>query len=647
MTAAEIETDVCIIGMPEGKETSEVLRYLQSKEIRCCVYSPGEAADVVAALARPHSPLPFVLEPSYALEEVHMLLRAAMNNGVHLLPLGNQSVWDRFVPLEMPEIADMKVYPTDFDWYRPAVVAETAPAPVQEEPEPSIEGVYVLNGTTVNSLMPNLRVRLADLNEPSMIAPEDPPTVGTDSTVRTVQPAPRPKKSMHLKIKLLLTAVLTLVVAAIAVFLVLNGAPGTNNALPSAVAPLKPNVPTHQCPSDYNKEALQAGKDAKCDKCTAKLAEMESHKCEDATTPEAWKKASPYCGICREKYENNQKHTCPQGNNDEIFAALEEAKDYCPNCKQRWQMMGLDKHTCPVTPEIESMEEGKKFGCDDCTDALAKLDAHQSKCKGITSLDERKKHAAYCIECYNAVKKADQKSSSREGVRTLPNEQDAAQPAEDKSLNPNEQDAAQPAEDKSRNPNEQGAAQPAEDKSRNPNEQDAAQPAEDKSRNPNEQDAVQPAEDKSRNPNEQDAAQPAEDKSRNPNEQDAAQPAEDKSRNPNEQDAAQPAEDKSRNTNEQDAAQPAEDKSRNTNEQDAAQPAEDKSRNPSGQDPGHPGEGVSNDSVPVDPSTMRTRGTNTKQPDPRTASPKKNSDTELKNKFGKSDNRGSLKDKET
>ncbi|MDO4752275.1 MAG: hypothetical protein Q4A24_09240, partial [Akkermansia sp.] len=50
--------------------------------------------------------------------------------------------------------------------------------------------------------------------------------------------------------------------------------------------------------------------------------------------------------------------------------------------------------------------------------------------------------------------------------------------------------------------------------------------------------------------------------------------------------------------------------------------------------------------VPVDSSTMRTRGTNTKQSDPRTASPKKNSDTELKNKFGKSDNRGSLKDKE-
>ncbi len=333
MTAAEIETDVCIIGMPEGKETSEVLRYLQSKEIRCCVYSPGEAADVVAALARPQSPLPFVLEPTYALEEVHMLLRAAMNNGVHLLPLGNQSVWDRFVPLEMPEIADMKVYPTDFDWYRPAVVAETAPAPVQEEPEPSIEGVYVLNGTTVNSLMPNLRVRLADLNEPSMIAPEDPPTVGTDSTVRTVQPAPRPKKSKHLKIKLLLTAVLTLVVAAIAVFLVLNGAPGTNNALSSSDSQAMPSS---------NSPMTKSVDDA-------------------IMSREQQEKLSQHCQTFH-------------GNNPQplTVVSMQEGVDLgCDVCSR----LNNENHTCPVSEDSEAYNKGKELGCSYCTKRVETADA--------------------------------------------------------------------------------------------------------------------------------------------------------------------------------------------------------------------------------------------------------------------------------
>ncbi len=186
-----------------------------------------------------------------------------------------------------------------------------------------------------------------------------------------------------------------------------------------------PYVPGHRCPDGYDREALAAGKEAGCEDCAAKLAEIDSHRCAEATTPSAWQQAAPYCSNCENKYERYKNHQCPSDDNMAELRAGEDAG--CSECASR--RADLERKQAEFAahqqedhsnPSDSFVREGVAMGCSQCADiekqraerrahdeknhdSLSEADLQQglefgcSRCRSIQQLNEHKAkdHSAF------------------------------------------------------------------------------------------------------------------------------------------------------------------------------------------------------------------------------------------------------------
>ena len=186
-----------------------------------------------------------------------------------------------------------------------------------------------------------------------------------------------------------------------------------------------PYVPGHRCPDGYDREALAAGKEAGCEDCAAKLAEIDSHRCAEATTPSAWQQAAPYCSNCENKYERYKNHQCPSDDNMAELRAGEDAG--CSECASR--RADLERKQAEFAahqqedhsnPSDSFVRDGVAMGCSQCADiekqraerrahdeknhdSLSDADLQQglkfgcSRCRSIQQLNEHKAkdHSAF------------------------------------------------------------------------------------------------------------------------------------------------------------------------------------------------------------------------------------------------------------
>ena len=304
MIIPRIDNEIFVVGLSEGPVTAGVVKALSSQDASVRVYLPEEAAQYLAAFAAHHYPLPLVVEQGYDMNSIRVLLVTALQHGVRLVPVGSQTLWEQMVPLEMPELIDLRVIAPDELKVQEEV---QAPEPEEEKETPldtSCE-TYVVNGTTVCTRFPSLRHRLADLGNAGVNA-DEPCTQDSVPMNRPLSQQPgRPYKSKHLIEKILLTAVLLVCVMGIAFYLIcLSSGNLDSHQVQSAPAVLaspakvdavitvapKPDV----CQNAKNIEGIKKCAEQGCEDCKKKVEHYaEAHAAEDSAPTDEHQQALP------------------------------------------------------------------------------------------------------------------------------------------------------------------------------------------------------------------------------------------------------------------------------------------------------------------------------------------------------------------
>lgn len=162
MNFCDIKEGVHVVGIHGAPVTQKIETYLEGLGQQVALYTIAEAIIAMPLLVVRNKYLPIALDEGYPEEDLRDLFRVVIRYGVHLVPVGRSGVWEKMVPLELPEFADYPVTPADSDWYINVSDA------LKEVSEPlSNQDTTCINGTKVCTRTPQLDFVLADVNSTS------------------------------------------------------------------------------------------------------------------------------------------------------------------------------------------------------------------------------------------------------------------------------------------------------------------------------------------------------------------------------------------------------------------------------------------------------------------------------------------------
>ena len=444
MIIPRIENEVFVVGLPDEPVTRSMVQALAAQDVFVRVHLPEDAARFLSAMATHQYPLPLAVEPGYDANSIRVLLVSALQYGVRLVPVGSQVIWEQMVPLEMPELVDLRVLaPHDLRVQQVAAPVEEEEEEI-DEPVDTSSDIYVLNGTTVSTQLPNLRHSLADLNTRSVAAAP----VVTELTAATPTEgcsvvAKRPKKSDHTLEKILLTGVLAVCVLGIVCYLIMMTSSDDSVEQP---VPSTAGAKIHQ--NDTSTEAVD-GKDGK----PSEGIEGKDDKSADATEGKDGKSAEATEGKDGKSAEategkDGKLSEATEGKDGKLSEAT-EGKDGKPSEATE----GKDGKPSEAT-------EGKDGKSSEATEGKGDKSSEATEGKGDKSSEATEGKDGKPTEATEG--KGDKSSEATEGKDGKPT--DATKGKDDKSAESTEAEAAEKAseEEASRAAAEESARKPAE-----------------------------------------------------------------------------------------------------------------------------------------------------------------------------------------
>lgn len=419
MIIPRIDNGIFVVGLSEGPVTESVVKALSSQDVSVRVYLPEEAAQFLAAVAAHHYPLPLVVEPGYDMNSIRVLLVSALRHGVRLVPVGSQALWEQMVPLEMPELIELRVIAPEE--LKVQEVDETSePEDEKEAPWDTSSEMYVVNGTTVCTLFPSLRQSLADLSSRDGVAETAALSASTSvPSVKIPADSKRTKRNNHTLEKILLSAVLAVCVAGIACYLIMIssddfGAPQTQAtpAVPassavSASPPVSEPVTPKQepgCKNPKDIEAITECANSGCKLCKEKKKHHDEVHVEGSTPTEDQLKDGINrlgCSFCMLEDHKNKAHQdeCASVSQENYERGINLKCELCKKIEHRNKYHGEN----PQVITAEAREAGVKLNCLDCLAAehkkkhdkavwLEKNDIEEGVTVGCKQCEEMKKH---------------------------------------------------------------------------------------------------------------------------------------------------------------------------------------------------------------------------------------------------------------
>ena len=396
MIIPRIDNEIFVVGLTEGPVTSGVVKALSSQDASVRVYLPEEAAQYLAAFVAHHYPLPLVVEQGYDMNSIRVLLVTALQHGVRLVPVGSQTLWEQMVPLEMPELIDLRAIAPD-ELKVQDVVQAPEPEEEKETPLDTSSETYVVNGTTVCTLFPSLRHSLADLNarEVAVDSAVLPASAAGDKS-KAPTGGKRTKHNNHTLEKMLLSAVLAVCVAGIACYLIMVSSEDAAVEQPAPVVNKttgKPKGKKHTCPKDDAMPELMKHADS-CPECKKRAVSLHAKMHEqEGAQPDVDEGCKLECKKCELKKHSAKDHKALSE------PELEEgAKLGCVECQK---LLHAKKHVDKKIHEFTEAElgEGDALGCEQCRKAVHEKLHDAAGDAALAEADVKKGVAMDCAQC--------------------------------------------------------------------------------------------------------------------------------------------------------------------------------------------------------------------------------------------------------
>lgn len=109
---------VYIIGTPQGQTTRLLYEKLLQYDNRIKLHHPSTGC-VTEAHRNGVRTIVIAADPELPLRDMPAILKAARPLGICFLVVGDKTVWEKTVPLSMPEVAELDVVSPDSDWETP------------------------------------------------------------------------------------------------------------------------------------------------------------------------------------------------------------------------------------------------------------------------------------------------------------------------------------------------------------------------------------------------------------------------------------------------------------------------------------------------------------------------------------------------
>ena len=457
-----MSTNIYAAGLSASQRSQYLHRLAQVRKVELCLFSIDEYLAGAVEIPRGQRVLPLVVEDSYTPQELVGLYNMCVQRGVELCPIGDSSLWDSLIPLELPELAALPVTAVDGDWLE-QYICMVAPEP----PQPVDDGR--VNGTLVHSAPLSLSEPLADLNISCYSPPPVQPrvvrkpslqellTVGVKKGACALKEIGSSLKSGEKRSLLKLVGVLSIPVFVGLGLVALLSDPdpratgpeptepsaGTQQneqgATPGDKSSAVPVKVVHQCPepANYNSSTLSVGVEYGCEHCTAAWKSLLAHRKDCSHLDES--KVSQVCGgaalgcrACKDRLERiKKKHHCDNIRDAEelrlaaqycekckaTLKALEEheqshkkggvpdgaviaewAGKYCMNCRN---LLAAIQENCPgehCTNQAD-VKQCAGRGCALCKSRLADMQNHEKHCPGENSTDRTATKAGAALGC--------------------------------------------------------------------------------------------------------------------------------------------------------------------------------------------------------------------------------------------------------
>ncbi len=457
-----MSANIYAAGLPAGQRSQHLYRLAQVREVELCLFSINEYLTGAVEIPRGQRVLPLVVEDSYTPQELVGLYNMCVQRGVELCPIGDSSLWDSLIPLELPELAALPVTAVDGDWLE-QYISMVAPEPSQPVDEGRV------NGTLVHSAPLSLSEPLADLNISCYAPPPTQPrgkrkpslrellTVGVKKGACVLKEIGSGWKTGEKRSLLKLVGVLSIPVFVGLGLVVLLSDPdpratGPEPAEPSAgtqqheqgatpgdKSPAVPVKVVHKCPepANYDRDTIFYGAQSGCEQCKDAWNRLMAHgkvcpKMDESKVRETCEGAALGCRVCKNNLiEIKKKHNCGNfrdaeelrlaalycGKCQATLRALEEheqshkngsvpngaviaewARKYCMNCRK---LLAAIQKNCPGV-QCTNQADVKQCagrGCALCQSRLADMQNHGSRCPGENSTDRTATKAGSDLGC--------------------------------------------------------------------------------------------------------------------------------------------------------------------------------------------------------------------------------------------------------
>ncbi len=109
---------VYIIGTPQGQTTRLLYEKLLQYDTRIKLHHPSTGC-VTEAHRNGVRTIVIAADPELPLQDMPAILKTARPLGICFLVVGDKTVWEKTVPLSMPEVAELDVVSPDSDWETP------------------------------------------------------------------------------------------------------------------------------------------------------------------------------------------------------------------------------------------------------------------------------------------------------------------------------------------------------------------------------------------------------------------------------------------------------------------------------------------------------------------------------------------------
>lgn len=109
---------VYIIGTPQGQTTRLLYEKLLQYDTRIKLHHPSTGC-VTEAHRNGVRTIVIAADPELPLQDMPAILKAARPLGICFLVVGDKAVWEKTVPLSLPEVAELDVVSPDSEWETP------------------------------------------------------------------------------------------------------------------------------------------------------------------------------------------------------------------------------------------------------------------------------------------------------------------------------------------------------------------------------------------------------------------------------------------------------------------------------------------------------------------------------------------------